>query len=346
MTNKAFYTKKSLEESEKESTLGEISNAIFQMTILLVVTAVGYLATKLGYLDLYVKEKITALLINITLPCMIIASAGNVDAASLGMQVPLVIALAAVEFFIWLAIVFIFVRVFRVDISQRPVYYLMTTCTNTSFIGIPVANALYGDGAVLLCSMFIMVSSALMYSIGIGILVAGKPDAQAKGSNEGKHHKASQVLRAMVSPLTISALVALLLVFSGVRLPAIVQESFNTIGALTPVLAMMLVGVIIENEKLRDVVREWRLYPYILLRQLIASALLFVVLYALFPDPVLLGVLIVMFAMPVGSMAPMFCASYGYDAILPAKGTILSTFASFFIIPLLVAFMSSGLILS
>ena len=326
--------------------MGEISNAIFQMTILLVVTAVGYIATKLGYLDAYVKKKITTLLINITLPCMIIASAGNVDAASLGMQVPLVIALAAVEFFIWLAIVFVFVHIFRVDVMQRPVYYLMTTCTNTSFIGIPVANALYGDGAVLLCSMFIMVSSVLMYSIGIGILVAGRPDTQEEDSNGDKHHKASQVLRAMISPLTISAVIALLLAFSGVYLPAIVQESCNTIGALTPALAMMLVGVIIENEKLRDVVEEWRLYPYILLRQLLAPALLFVILYALFPDPVLLGVLIVMFAMPVGSMAPMFCAGYGYDAVLPAKGTILSTIASFFIIPLLVAFMSSGLILS
>ena len=38
-------------------------------------------------------------------------------------------------------------------------------------------------------------------------------------------------------------------------------------------------------------------------------------------------------------MAPMFCASYGKDSVLPAKGTILSTIASFVIVPLLVAFM-------
>lgn len=60
--------------------MADISNAIFQMAILLIVTLVGYLAARLGYLDMYVKDKVTALLLNITLPCMILASAGNLDA--------------------------------------------------------------------------------------------------------------------------------------------------------------------------------------------------------------------------------------------------------------------------
>lgn len=47
--------------------MGDISSAVFQMGILLIVTAVGYLAAKLGYLDMRAKDKITALLLNITL---------------------------------------------------------------------------------------------------------------------------------------------------------------------------------------------------------------------------------------------------------------------------------------
>ena len=75
--------------------MGDISSAVFQMGILLIVTAVGYLAAKLGYLDMRAKDKITALLLNITLPCMIIASVGNLDASTLGIQVPLSLALGA-----------------------------------------------------------------------------------------------------------------------------------------------------------------------------------------------------------------------------------------------------------
>lgn len=315
----------------------DIANAVFQMAVLLIVTAIGYVAAKLGYLDMNVKDKITSLLLNITLPCMIIASAGNLDASTLGIQVPLSLLLGAVAFFLWVLVAFLFNVVFRVPKKQRPLYYFMSVCSNTSFIGIPVADALYGESAALLCSVFIMATSTLMYSAGIALLVGG-----GNGLSDQKSSK-SQVLvviRAVISPLTVSALLAIVLVFSGFKMPLLIQEPMDLVGSITPPVAMMLVGVIIANEKVGNVLREWRLYPYILIRQLLASAAAYVVLSFFINDPVLLGIFTVMFAMPVGSMAPMFCASYGKDAVLPAKGTILSTIASFAIVPCLVAFIS------
>lgn len=315
----------------------DITNAVFQIAVLLIVTAIGYVAAKLGYLDMNVKDKITSLLLNITLPCMIIASAGNLDASTLGIQVPLSLLLGAVAFFLWVLVAFLFNVVFLVPKKQRPLYYFMSVCSNTSFIGIPVADALYGESAALLCSVFIMATSTLMYSVGIALLVGG-----GNGLSEQKSSK-SQVLvviHAVISPLTVSALLAIVLVFSGFKMPVLIQESMDLVGSITPPVAMMLVGVIIANEKVGNVLREWRLYPYILIRQLLASAGAYVVLSFFINDPVLLGIFTVMFAMPVGSMAPMFCASYGKDAVLPAKGTILSTIASFAIVPCLVAFIS------
>lgn len=315
----------------------DITNAVFQMAVLLIVTAIGYVAAKLGYLDMNVKDKITSLLLNITLPCMVITSGGNLDASTLGTQVPLSLLLGAVAFSLWVLVAFLFNVVFRVPKKQRPLYYFMSVCSNTSFIGIPVADALYGESAALLCSVFILATSTLMYSVGIALLVGG-----GNGLSEQKSSK-SQVLvviRAVISPLTVSALLAIVLVFSGFKMPVLIQESMDFVGSITPPVAMMLVGVIIANEKVGNVLREWRLYPYILIRQLLASAAAYVVLSFFINDPVLLGIFTVMFAMPVGSMAPMFCASYGKDAVLPAKGTILSTIASFAIVPCLVAFIS------
>ena len=228
--------------------MGDISSAVFQMGILLIVTAVGYLAAKLGYLDMRAKDKITALLLNITLPCMIIASAGNLNASTLGIQVPLSLALGALAFFLWVFVAFLFNVVFRVPKEQRPLYYFMSVCSNTSFIGIPVADALYGESAALLCSVFIMATSTLMYSVGIALLVGG-------GSGNKK-----DVLRAVISPLTIAALLAIALVFSEAHLPLLLQDSLELIGSITPPVAMMLVGVIIANEKISRVVKEWRLY--------------------------------------------------------------------------------------
>lgn len=340
--------------------MAEISSAISQMIILLIITVVGYVATKLNYLDEHVKTKLSSLILNVTLPCMIVASAGELDASQLGTRVVVIFVLGIVQFFLLLGVAFLFNVLFRVSKEQRSIYYFMSVCTNTSFVGIPVAQALYGDESVLLCSIFIVAMSVLVGSIGIMILVSGQrydgqvstAHASAQSSVGVRHasqDNASQedviswnkIIKSVLNPMTAGAAIALVLVFSGASLPSVVQDSLEIIGSITAPLAMMIVGVIVAHTRIRDVVCEWRLYPYIVIRQLIAPAVLYLMLRMVLDDPgsILLGIFVVMFAMPVGSMVSMFCAAYNRDAILSAKGTVLSTLCSFAIIPLLVTFM-------
>lgn len=330
----------------------EVASAVSQMATLLVITAVGFLATKLGYLDERVKDRITALLLNITLPCMIVASAGNLESGQLEDRVILIFGLGALQFFLLLIVACLFNGAFRVPRNQRSLYCFMSVCTNTGFIGIPIADALYGSESVLLCSVFIMVMSVLLYSVGVSILISGqKYDGEQGENNGGMASDAAQglsisngidagkIVRAIFNPMTGGALLALVLVFAHLSLPPVIQHSCELIGSITAPLAMMMVGVIIAHTELASVVTEWRMYPFIILRQLIAPAVLFLVLRTVISDPIVLGIFTVMFAMPVGTMTPMFCASYGRDAVLPAKGTILSTLASFIVVPLLILFM-------
>lgn len=354
--------------------MGEASAAVFQMTVLLIIALVGYGATKLGYLDDHVKTKMTAVLLNITLPCMILASTGNVSSSEVGAQVIGIFILAIVQFFVLLLSCFIFNTTFRIRKDQRSIYYFMSVFTNTGFIGIPICQAIYGDGSVLLCSVFIMAMGLFMYSIGIAILVMGhKYDYLATPSNlsggpsksrsdnetvrtagitgktvspadlevqlpSGKE-MAIQVVRAVLSPLTISAAIALVIVFSGVHLPAIILQPCTLLGQVTGPVAMMLVGVIVAHMRIRDVVSEWRLYPYVVIRQLLFPMLMYVVLTYMNIDPLLVGIFVVMFAMPVGSMTPMFCITYKRDSLLCAKAVVVSTVLSFVIIPVLQVFM-------
>ncbi|WP_270298601.1 AEC family transporter [Eggerthella sinensis] len=132
------------------------------------------------------------------------------------------------------------------------------------------------------------------------------------------------------------------LLLAGVRLPAVIEGTLDMVGGITAPVAMLLVGVIVANMPLREVATEWRLYPFIVVRQLLVPAALFLALRPLVPDSVVLGLFVIMFAMPVGSMASMFAGQFGRDQALPAKGTVLSTMASFAIIPALVVFMGTA----
>ena len=143
--------------------------------------------------------------------------------------------------------------------------------------------------------------------------------------DEGVRAKLSQVINNITLPCMIVA--------SAGALDA------SALGGLTAPLAMMMVGVIVANSRLADVMSEWRIYPFIALRHFLLPLGVY---YALAPFvTVILGIAVVMLAMPVGSLAPMFAGMYGHDAKLTAKGTILSTIASFALIPILVALVLS-----
>lgn len=308
----------------------DLSSAITQMAILLLVTIIGFSAAKRGYLDEHVKGKLTLLLLNVTLPCMILASAGSIDASQMGGQIGWTFALGIAQFFLLLASGALCNLVLRTPRGERPLYLFMSVLTNTGFVGIPVIAALYGDRTVLLSSVFIMAMNLLIYSVGFALIAP-------RGTKTGQ-----SPWKAMANPATVASLGAIGLLLAGVRLPAVIEGTLDMVGGITAPVAMLLVGVIVANMPLREVATEWRLYPFIVVRQLLVPAALFLALRPLVPDPVVLGLFVIMFAMPVGSMASMFAGQFGRDQALPAKGTVLSTMASFAIIPALVVFMGTA----
>lgn len=317
----------------KGAPMVDLTAAVSQMAVLLIVTAVGFLATKIGYLDAEVRGKMSMLVNNITLPCMIVASAGALDASALGGQVVLSLGLGALAFFAMLAAGYLCAFILRVPAPKRCAFAFMSYCSNLGFLGIPVIAALYGDQTVLFSSIFIMGQATFFYSIGLAIL-AGSDGGSVK-------QRLKDALRSVANPSMAASVIALVLVFANVQLPMFAEDALDMLGGLTAPLAMMMVGVIVANSHLREVVGEWRIYPFIAIRHFLLPLGVYCALAPLVADTTILGLATVMLAMPVGSLAPMFAEMYGHDGKLVAKGTILSTIASFVLIPLLVALVLS-----
>ncbi|MEG0323363.1 MAG: AEC family transporter [Raoultibacter sp.] len=306
----------------------DLSGALSQMLMLLLIACAGYVAAKLKFLDDYTKDKLTKLLLNITLPCMIIASVGNLDSQAAQGQIPWAFALSAAQFFLLLACGALCNSILRTPVEERRLYLFMSVCTNTGFIGIPVITAIYGDQTVVLSSIFVMVISIFVYSVGFGLI------AKPKGG------KAKIPWRSMVNPSVVACIIAISLFLLGIKVHPLLEGTLSMLGGITSPIAMLIVGVIMAGVSFKSVLTEVRLYPFIVIRQLLAPLVLFFLLRTVVPDATLLGVFVVMFAMPVGSMASTFASQLGQEPTLAAKGTVLSTAASFVIIPILVAAMT------
>ena len=120
-----------------------------EMLVILFAIAAGYAANRLGYLGGEADQKVSKLLLNITMPAMIVA------AVITGEELPelgtiLSILEVGVVFYLLEAVFALVVPRFLPGTQgQKGVWRYALAFPNVGFIGYPVAVALFGDGARL-----------------------------------------------------------------------------------------------------------------------------------------------------------------------------------------------------
>ena len=315
-----------------------IGGAMSSIVALLIITVLGYIAAKLGYLNDGNKHHIAKLLLNITLPCMIIASMAKMDASEGGAQIGWSIVLAIVLYFVLLGVTWVCNIVLRVPREQRNLYLFMGTFANMGFVGIAVVAAVVGGGAAFLGSLFCAIQNVFLFSISTGIL-SSNPNRHV-GAGRRRSISVKALLKRVISAPLVASIIAMVLFFTGTGLPGPLMQALDMTGAVTAPLAMMLIGQAVAASNVREMVREWRLYGFTAIRMLVAPVIAWVVLGAVGMDPTVACVFTIMMTMPVGTMVPVLVTVYGGDEQLATKGTVLTTICSFATIPIVLALMS------
>lgn len=317
--------------------MGELTSALHQMLVMMAIIAIGLVAARSKLLDDSMLKKLTRFLVYVTLPCMVLGSVDGLHGDASDAQLAWTFFLAFLLMGISVLGTLFFNAVFRTPRDERALFLFMSVCTNMGFIGISVASAIYGTSAVFSASVFVLVSNVSIFSLGFMILDIGMP---RKASLRPKSSKdVLKVLRSLLNPSTVACGIALAVFALDLHTPTFIQDVLEAVGGVTAPMAMMLVGVIIAGIHPSEVVKGWRIYAFIAFRQVLVPIIALTVLHEFSPDPMALRVFVIMAAMPVGSMAPMIAADFGYDSTLVAKATVLSTVFSLAIVPMLLALL-------
>lgn len=316
-----------------------IGGAMSSIVALLLITVLGYVAAKLGYLNDGNKDHLAKLMLNITLPCMVIASVAKIDASQGSSQIGWTVALAFISYFVMIAISAVCILVLRVPREERKMYLFMGTLTNTGFIGIAVVAAVLGGGSMFLGSLYPAIMGLFIFTISTGIL-SSKPRKDPNAPGRMRAIDVKSLVKRVVNIPLIASIAAIVLFFSGATLPDPIIKTFDMTGAITAPLAMMLTGQMIAGSRIRELLTEWRLYGFIVLRMVAAPIVAWLVLGYLGVDQTVACVFTLMLSMPVGTMVPIFAALYQTSEKLAVKGTVLTTVASFITLPIILAVMA------
>lgn len=186
-------------------------------------------------------------------------------------------------------------------------------------LAIPVAVALFGDGALFYAAILALPFNLLSYSLG-PLLLAGAARFRWK---------------QLFTPCIVASVLGLVLALTRLRPPALVGEMLDFVGDITVPLSLLVVGSLLAGMSARDqVLRSPKLWLLTAIRLLLLPVALCLVLRALGIDSLVLGIAVTQMAMPVAVNGTLLSMEYGGDTECMAQITFLTTAASIVTIPI------------
>ena len=149
-----------------------------QMIVMFLMMAVGYLCYKKQILTEEVSKKVSAIVVNVANPCMILSSALT-DQQMQGKELVQTLAIVAMMYAFLLLVAQLLPGILHIQKESRGAYAAMTVFANIGFMGFPVLAAMYGNGALLYGAVFQIPFNILIYTYGVAVLTR-KPGACVK----------------------------------------------------------------------------------------------------------------------------------------------------------------------
>ena len=293
-------------------------DTLAEMLVILFAIAVGYAANRLGILGGEVDKKISKLLLDVTLPAMIVGTVCTGDELPERSVILGTLGVAAVFYLLEFAFALAAPPLLGGTPGQKGVCRFTLVFGNLGFIGYPVAVALFGPEALIYAVILVLPFNLMAYTLGPLMLTGARRFS----------------LRQMFSPAAVAALTALILTLSRLRPPAMVGEALEFVGSITVPLSLLFVGSLLAGMPLRAMFAAPRMWVLTAVRLLVMPAVLVPILRALGTDPLILSVAVVEMGMPTAVNGSMLCMEYGGDAECMAQITFVSTLASIITIPL------------
>ena len=288
--------------------------ALFHLVLtLFVLVLVGWAVRRIGIFSDEVTAGLSRFLVNIALPALVIDSMQIPFDPALAGEGMAVAVFGAACYLAAVAFALVFPGLIRARPDERQVFSFLVIFANTGFMGYPIVRAIWGEGAVFLAAIYNLLFSFLLFTVGVLIL---------SGRGAGWRGVSPRVL---LSPGIVSVGIGLSFFLLSVDLPEVIGGPLRMLGDLTTPLSMVVIGALLARLDARTIFGNPRVYLFSAVRLLVMPLATFAVLRAVLDDPLVLGVLVMMAAMPGATNAALFAEEYGVNPELASQAVFVTT---------------------
>lgn len=294
-----------------------------QMIVLFLLMGIGFFCSRKDIITEEVSKKISAIVVNIANPALVLTGCMSEEKME-GRELLMTAVIVAAVYAALVLLAVVIPRILLVEKEKRGTYQAMTVFSNIGFMGFPVISAVYGNGALLYASLFMIPYNVLIYTYGVAAMTAG--------SGEKKKEKIS--LGRIFNVGVIACIVTIIFYLLRIPMPGFIEITVTHLSNLTAPLSMMVIGASLSKIHMKKLFTDVKLLLFSFIKLLVIPVVGVLIIRQFVENDIICGVCMVMLATPVGSMTAMLAQQYDGDYEMASKGVALTTILSVATIPL------------
>ena len=315
-----------------------MTTIITNVLSIFLIMAVGFAAGKTNVIPSSADKYFVSLLMNITMPCMVITSITSKEFdPDLGMATAEIFVLGAL-FFVFTSILgyLICKKLLKVVPSEDlGVYVLCFASINNGFMGFPITQAVFGSNILYFVVLHNIMLNLYLFSAGSFVLNMGR-DSSEKSVFDIKY-----ILKKLCNPTMIISAVSVIMLFCGIKLSSLAFDTIELIGSITVPLSMILVGVQLSESNMSRIIKNRHLFISSLIKMIGIPILIFLAINWLPIDTGVKVALIFGGAFPAAVITAAIAEEENKNYLLAAEFVALTTLLSVAVIPAVSIFLSS-----
>ena len=298
-----------------------------KMALMLILLVLGYVAVRLKIVPEDFNKGLSKLVINVLLVGMILSSVINKELEMTGAEVAQGVLMMAIAQIIGILTGVISAKLIpSLKRGDSGMYSMLIGFMNNGFMGFPLVAAFFGEDCVFFASLSNIPFNLMLYTIGIRMLQKGNGDEKLN-------------LKRIINMPIIATLAALIIFVFEIPMPAIIDDTMDTLSAAVVPLSMMCIGMSLGNVSIKDAVLQPKMYIVSLMRLIVAPLIAWLVLRMFITNPQTLGIIILLELTPSAVICTMLGLENGRDGVESSSGIFISTVLSVVTIPLMIALL-------
>ena len=304
------------------------------MIVIFVMILIGAYLYKKKHLSNESSKDLSWLIVNVTNPITLLCSALSEEEKVSAGELGIAFLSFAVMYAILIPLAYLIPMLLNVDRDRRYAYRMLAIFGNVGFIGIPFASAVLGPKSLIFVSICCLVFNIIIYTYGVASLKAVAKE-QHPDEDKGDAFSAKNIINSG----TVMSVVTIVVYLLDIKMPDMIDSTLNYIANCTTFLSMIVLGVSVAQMVPKEVFTRWRLYVFVILRQILVPVLFIFVMRMFITNELILKTIAVMAAMPAANMPLMMAKQYGVKEDMISAGIILTTLTSIITIPAVMYFL-------